>query len=367
MNWRKALLAVLAAVFLVAVMAYFSGAFHEKATLQGAARVELAGERIKLASRAVEVSEPVPGTVSATDETVVGSRILASITRMHVRSGDRVERGDLLVEFDDSSQRSVLAQRQQAEASSAAAFDEATLVKNRAVQLFESGNLSRADYDRAVTSHRVMEADLERSRRAVAEAEAQLDYTRIVAPMSGTIVERYAEAGDTTVPGQALLRLFNPGRLRVEALLRESLISRVKQGQQIEALIGATDVRVPAVVEEIVPSADPGSRTFQIKALLPQQADLYPGMFARLEIPLGTEQKLMIPEAALIRSGQLTFVYVEGASGPERRIVRTGHATEGAGSAAEIEVISGLTEGMTIVVPTETIVVPTEPVAAPVT
>jgi RND family efflux transporter MFP subunit len=346
MNWRSWLLAAATTAFLIIVMAYFSGAFHEQVRAPELAPLAVAGERITVEAVRVPVFEPVPGTVNATDETLVGSRILATITRMHVRAGDRVEKGDLLVEFDDSAQKSVLAQRQQAEASSAAAFEEATLVRDRAVKLFESGNLSRADYDRALTSHRVQEAELERARRAVAEAQAQLDYTRIVAPMSGTVVDRYAEAGDTAVPGQALLRLFNPGRLRVEALLRESLISYVKQGQEIEARIGALDIGVPAVVEEIVPSADPGSRTFLIKALLPQQADLYPGMFARLEIPLGSRERMLVPEEALVRSGQLTFVYVEGENGAERRNVRVGPA-EG----ANVEVISGLRSGDTVIVP----------------
>jgi len=350
MNTRKTLRVGLVGGLLflavVGVMAYFSGAFHQKVVSGGHEGLVLSGERIEVVSREVELMEPIPGTVNATDETLVGSRILASITRMHVRSGDRIERGDLLVEFDDSSQRSVLAQREQAEVSIAATMEEALLVRDRSVKLFENGNLSRADYDRAVTGLRVREADLEQARRAVAEAQAQLDYTRIVAPMSGTVVDRYAEAGDTAVPGQALLRLFNPGRLRVEAPLREALISRVTQGQQIDALIGALDLRVEAVVEEIVPSADPGSRTFQIKALLPKQADLYPGMFARLEIPVATGQRLLIPEQALVRSGQLTFVYVEGLSGPERRSVRTAPPMGG-----EVEIISGLTSGDTIILP----------------
>lgn len=347
MSWRSWLLAAATTAFLGIVMAYFSGAFHDDARSADRAEEAVDGEQMPITAEERQVFEPVPGTVSATDETLVGSRILATITRMHVRAGDRVEQGDLLVEFDDSAQRSVLAQRQQAEASSAAALEEARLIRDRAIKLFESGNLSRADYDRALTSHRVAEAEHERSRRAVAEAQAQLDYTRIVSPMSGTVVDRYAEAGDTAVPGQALLRLFNPGRLRVEALLRESLISRVQQGQEITARIGALDILVPAVVEEIVPSADPGSRTFLIKALLPKQADLYPGMFARLDIPLGTREQLLVPEAALVRSGQLTFVYVVGENGPERRAIRVGPGDR----TGTVEVISGLADGDVIIVP----------------
>ncbi|TNF79043.1 MAG: efflux RND transporter periplasmic adaptor subunit [Gammaproteobacteria bacterium] len=347
MNWRSTVLVLAATGFLVTVMAYFSGLFTENAVNPGGIPAQLEGDRVTLVSEVVEVVEPVPGTVSATDETLVGSRILASITRMHVRSGDRVERGDLLVEFDDSAQRSVLAQRQQAEASQEAAFNEASLARDRAVKLFETGNLSRADYDQSLTAYRVQEAELERARRAVAEAQAQLDYTRITAPISGTVVDRYAEAGDTTTPGQALLRLFNPGRLRIEALLRESLINRVQQGQEINARIGALDLAVTVVVEEIVPTADPGSRSFLIKALLPQQADLYPGMFARLEIPVGERERLAVPEAAVVRTGQLTFVYVEGEDGSaRRRAVRIGTTDE-----ERVEVVSGLRAGETVIVP----------------
>jgi membrane fusion protein (multidrug efflux system) len=159
------------------------------------------------------------------------------------------------------------------------------------------------------------------------------------------VVDRYVEAGDTVVPGQSLLRLFNPGRLRVIALLRESLIGRVRPGQVIGAHIDALDLGLDAVVEDIVPSADPGSRTFQIKALLPASADLYPGMFARLEIPLGSE-RLLVPRAAVVHSGQLTFVYVEGATGPERRSVRVGTA-----HGNDVEIVAGLRGGMTVVVP----------------
>lgn len=347
MNWRNGLLVVAATAFLVTVMAYFSGAFTENAGVGETSPAVLEGERLRLVTEEVQLTEPVPGTVGATDETLVGSRLLASITRMHVRSGDRVERGDLLVEFDDSAQRSVLAQRQQAEASLVAAYDEATLARVRAVKLFDSGNLSRADYDRALTAHRVQEAELERARRAVAEAQAQLDYTTITAPISGTVVDRYVEAGDTTTPGQALLRLFNPGRLRVEALLRESLIGSVHQGQEIVARIGALDLAVPVVVEEIVPTADPGSRSFLIKAVLPPQADLYPGMFARLEIPTGSRQGILIPEAALIRAGQLTFVYVAvDERRVQRRTVRVGTQHGG-----RVEAVSGLRADEVIVVP----------------
>jgi len=346
MNWRSLLVSAIGVIGLVLVMVYFSGGFHPKVGPQETVPLVVSGERIVIEPVEVGTTEPVPGTISATDETVVGSRILATITRIHVRAGDRVEQGTLLVEFDDSSQRSVLEQREQAAASARAAFDNATLNRDRAQQLIERGSVSRAEYDRAMTTYLVASAELERARRAVAEAAAQLSYTRIAAPMSGTIVDRYAEPGDTAVPGQSLLRLFNPGRLRVEAVLRESLIGQVAQGQEIGAHVDAVDVEVVAVVEEIVPSADPGSRTFLVKALLPPRENVYPGMFARLLVPTGTEARIEVPKAAVQSTGQLDFVYVDNDGTIERRVVRLG-----AEHADRVEIISGIGAGIVVVVP----------------
>ncbi|MCB1682874.1 MAG: efflux RND transporter periplasmic adaptor subunit [Pseudomonadales bacterium] len=346
MKWRSLALAVVAVGGLVLLMGYFAGWYHDKVSSKDPAGLSVAGARLTITPEQVESVEPIPGTISATDETLVGSRILATITAIRVRAGDKVAPGDVLVEFDDKSQKSVLEQRQQVAASAQASFEDATLNRDRALQLVESGNLSRADYDRAMTAYRVAAAQLEGARRAVAEAQAQLGYTRVVAPMGGTVVDRYAEPGDMAVPGQSLLRLFNPGRLRVEAVLRESLIAKVVQGQQIRAKVDALSAEVPAVVEEVVPSADPGSRTFLIKALLPSQENLYPGMFARLMIPVGSRSVLRVPRAAVQHSGQLDFLYLAGAEGVQRRFVRLGEP-----DAEWVEVISGIEPGSVIIVP----------------
>ncbi|MCX7064242.1 MAG: efflux RND transporter periplasmic adaptor subunit, partial [Proteobacteria bacterium] len=122
---------------------------------------------------------------------------------------------------------------------------------------------------------------------------------------------------------------------------------QVGTGDRVTARVDALDVAVTATVEEIVPAADPGSRTFTLKALLPQVDGLFPGMFARLMIPLGTEVQLRIPAAAVQRAGQLDFVYVRTAIGDERRFVRIGKVE----SDATVIVRSGLANGESVVIP----------------
>ena len=100
-------------------------------------------------------------------------------------------------------------------------------------------------------------------------------------------------------------------------------------------------------VEEIVPAADPGSRTFMLKALLPSLDGLFPGMFARLEIPMDPVIRVRIPMEAVTEAGQLTFVTVRGAARDERRLVRIGQRDD----SGRVAVESGLSAGEVIVVP----------------
>jgi RND family efflux transporter MFP subunit len=345
---RKLSLILLAMVALGLLLAYFAGVFHAKVDESVATEpVRRSGNAVVVLARPELVTESVPGTVEATDATLIGSRIIASVIRVNVRAGARVTQGDLLVELDDQALQAVLEQRRQETTGAKASLEETRLARERANSLIGSGNISQAALDKATADFRIAHANAERAGRAVAEAEAALGYSKIHAPMTGTIVERFIEPGDTATPGRTLLRLYNPGRLRVEATLRESLVRQVGTGDRVTARVDALDVAVTATVEEIVPAADPGSRTFTLKALLPQVDGLFPGMFARLMIPLGTEVQLRIPAAAVQRAGQLDFVYVRTAIGDERRFVRIGKVE----SDATVIVRSGLANGESVVIP----------------
>lgn len=347
-NALRLRLGIIAILVLGVMLAYFAGVFHTKVKSSGATEPERRpGEALIVRAQPEAVTESVPGTVQATDATLIGSRIIASVVRVNVRAGARVAQGDLLVELDDQALQAALEQRRQEATGARASLEEARLARDRSNSLIGKGSISQAALDKANADYRVAAANAERAERAVAEAEAAFGYSKIRAPMTGTIVERFIEPGDTATPGRTLLRLYNPGRLRVEATLRESLVRQVGTGDTLTARIDALDVAVPATVEEIVPAADPVSRTFTLKALLPQVDGLFPGMFARLMIPLGTEERIRIPANAVEHAGQLEFVYVRTTSGDERRFVRIG----GLESDGTVVVRSGLAGGESVVVP----------------
>jgi len=180
-----------------------------------------------------------------------------------------------------------------------------------------------------------------RLKRHEDEARTALSYSKLASPISGRIVERYADPGDTARQGVPVLRLYDPATLRLEANVRESVASELKENQNLTVEIDAVKESFDGVVDEIVPSADPGSRTFIVKVRLTVGAGLYPGMFGRLRIPIGQVKRIYIPVAAVTHVGQLDFVIVKTQQGAVRRYVRLAQG----GPDERCEVVSGLKPG----------------------
>jgi HlyD family secretion protein len=126
--------------------------------------------------------------------------------------------------------------------------------------------------------------------------------------------------------------------LRLEAYVREGLITRVTSKTALEVNIDTLTIWVPATVEEIVPYADPKSRTFLVKVAMPPIEGLYPGMFGKLRIPVGRRRIVTVPASAVRRVGQLELVTGQQTDdGWQTRHVKTGARIGDA-----VEILSGL-------------------------
>ncbi len=340
--------AIAGLALLAAVMLYLAGTFSPTIEPEplAVAPAAVEGQVTTVEAVNVPVSERAPGSVRAKREAVLSPRITASIVAVNVRAGDRVERGEALIELDRRDLESRLQQRRERVSGAKARVDEARRRFERIKTLFERGVVPRAELDQAEAELRATEAELARAREAVDEASTALSYATIRAPMDGQVIDRLAEPGDTARPGMALVRLYDPATLRLDSNVRESLATRLERGDSLQARIDALELEVEVTVDEIVPSAEAGSRTVLVRASLPLREDLFPGMFGRLIIPTGTERRVYIPERAVERVGQLEFVTVVTEQGPQRRYVRTGGSSQEHG----VEVLSGLEPGERLVV-----------------
>lgn len=340
----------LALAGLALVLAWMAGTFAAKIE-PGEVAVgftEVGPDRtlITLEPSEVAVVEEAAGTVQAERKTVVSSRILAAIAAVLVRAGDAVEEGQDVIVLDDRELRSRADEAARAVQAAAATRARAASDLERARQLLARGVISQSELEQIETAFKVADAERQRAEAAASAADVGVSYSRIVSPVTGRVVDRFAEPGDTAVPGQPLLSIYDPTALRIEVPVRESLVARLHVGDALAVRAGGGEDTLRGVIDEIVPQAEAGSRTFLVKVGLPRHAGLYTGMFGRVLIPAGTRQRLLVPAAAIRQVGQLTFAEAVVGGRVERRLVTLGPpAGDG-----RIEVLSGLAAGETVAV-----------------
>jgi RND family efflux transporter MFP subunit len=276
-------------------------------------------------------SEEVVGTVRAKLRSVIEAKISGRIEQMRVVPGQPVKAGELLAVVDAREVQArydqAVALRQQAEAD-----------LKRLTSLLEQKILSPAEFDTAQARARVAIA-------TVTEAEAMLSYANVTAPFAGVITRKHADVGDLATPGKPLLEMEDSTALRLEADVPEAVVGRLKLGDQLPVRISALAQEREGVVSEIAPAADPNSRTFLVKLDLPSAPGLRAGQFGRVAMPVGETAALRVPASAVVQRGQveLVFVLVDGRA--QLRIVKTGKRL-----GAEVELVSGVTAGESIVV-----------------
>ena len=341
---------VLALVLLGSVMAYLAGFFEEKIPIDFSGILPSAdrGQVVAVEVTSEPLIEQAPGTLRAKVETIISPLITATISSIRVWSGDDVRAGDLLATLDSRELKARVDQVHQAVVAARAKLrqTEKDLARVKRIQKADPGAVSKAEHDRMQTALNTARAELLRLRRQKDQVETELSYSKLTAPITGRIVERLADPGDTARKGEPLLRMYDPATLRLEASVRESVASTLAKGQQLAAEVDALKKKYPVVVDEIVPSADPGSRAFLVKLSLAGGSGLFPGMFGRLMIPIGKVERIYIPLSAVTHVGQLDFVIVKTEQGAVRRYVRLGKSRQD----ERVEVISGLAAGEQVLI-----------------
>jgi len=350
MSRRETLRLVGLGAVLLAVLLWLAGAFrHRIGGGERAAEAPPAPAAVATVEAVLEPAlESASGTLVSARHTTVSSKILARIEDVRVRAGMDVSEGQVLLVLDARDLSARLQEARDALTSARAQRALAASERARVERLFAAGVTPRQELDRALSADRVADAEVQRAVQRAADAEVGLSHTEIRSPVAGRVVDRLAEPGDTATPGMPLLRIYDPGALRLDASVRESLAQHLRVGQPLRVQVHALDESFEGTLEEIVPYAEPGARSFIAKIRLPADRRLFAGMFGRVEIPAGEETRLRVPAAAVERIGQLELVRVVGSDGQiERRFVTTGSRDE----RGRVEVLSGLAAGEQVVLP----------------
>lgn len=338
-----------------------------------------AGESVdgktRLAIKPIAITEiyEAMGTIRPLSESNIHSQITAKIIDVLVTAGTKVEQGELLIRLDDREEKSRLEQAKEGISIAEKSVEQALKMDEeltaeftqvdsdyaRSSKLYEKGIKSKKEFDQAKTAYLKVKAQLGQAKQRVSSANASLrqakevveearlfvDYANIRALNSGIITKRDADPGDLATPAKSLLTIQTGSTLRLEAGVRESLIDRVKVGMQLKVRVGSKDTLLTGIVEEIEPYADAKTRSFMVKVGIPVTPGVYPGMFGRILITLGTVDVILLPVEAVTTIGQLNYVnLIDKNNNVIKVFIKTGEVNNN-----KIEVLSGLAEGDIII------------------
>ncbi len=275
-------------------------------------------------------TEAVVGTVQSKFHATLEAKVSGHIEQLPIALGQQVTAGKLVALLGSSDLKARL---DQAEASQ----EQAKRNWDRISALFHQLAATRAEYDDAQTQNRVAEA-------AVAEAKAMLGYAKVVAPFDGVVTRKWADVGDLASPGKPLVDIEDPSQLRVQADVPDVIASYVHQGDRMAVHVDALSEDLTVAVVEISPAADPVTHTFRVKVDLPITPGLMSGQFARLEVPVGESDTLLVPDSAVVQRGQMEILFVVVNGHAQLRLVKTGRQL-----GDQVEILSGLDAGDVVV------------------
>jgi membrane fusion protein, multidrug efflux system len=280
----------------------------------------------------------VAGTARAANVSELSAAVVGNVARVHVAEGDRVRRGEVLIEIDPREAR---AQSAAADAGVAAARADAELAEvtfRRFLALQEHHAASRQELDVARARRDAAAGEAARAAAAAEQARAALAYRVVRAPSDGVVVERFVDPGAQAAPGVPLLRLEDAARGRVDAEVPASW--SVAIGDRVGLDWGSGAGPGEGRVARIQPSLDAVTRSSHVQIELP--ASVRSGTYVRVLLSGPEQRVLVVPSSAVIERGSLTSVYVVGTD----RVARQRLVTLGEGG----EVLSGLEPGERVVI-----------------
>ncbi len=353
---------------------------------ESAVSVSVTVEKVK--AEKVMSGYQVVGTVHAKVGSTLSSKVVGNVIAVHVREGDRVRSGELLVEIDsrEADARVHQAEAGMVEAESAlvevesailaaragvdAAEADARLAKStyqRFQELLKRKSVSLQEFEEVEARHKGAQAQVLRAKEMLAsttakraqvmarisQAEANLenaklyqDYASVLSPINGIVTRKAVDVGQLATPGVSLITVEDSSNYRLEAAVDESQMQYVQLGRPASVRIDALGREFEGKVGEIVPAADSSSRSFTVKIDLPAEPGLRSGLYGRAAFSTYERQVLTVPASALIEKGQLVGVFVVDSERRARfRLVKTGGQL-----GDRVEVLSGLKAGDEVVI-----------------
>jgi len=268
-------------------------------------------QAVAVGARDIVVSANASGTVQPDTTVEVKTRAAGEVLEVKVETGQKVERGSLLLRIDPRQLKNAVAQAQADLDAALAQQTTARAQQERAEELFKEGAITAQDRENVQLSYANARAAVVRARVALENARIQLEDTDVRAPISGTIIEKAVERGSVVASatqnvggGTVLLKMADLDLVQVTSQVDETDIGKVEKGQRTSVTVDAYPNRpFEGTVLKIEPQAvaNQNITTFPVRIRIDNRGGLLrPGMNADVEIHVGERHDVLaVPNAAL--------------------------------------------------------------------
>ncbi len=269
-------------------------------------------EDLRTVSPQAHASGPViTGSVEPERRADLRAEVSAVVLQVLKENGEVVRKGDLLVRLDDTAIRDSLSSAEEAGRAAAQALDQAQRQYARVKTLQAEGMSSQQALDDAEVRRNSAQSDRVAADSRTVAARQQRTRTEVRAPFDGVVSDRKVSAGDTAAIGKELVKVIDPASMRFEGLVSADRMGDIKVGQQVMFRVNGFD-RTDFVgkVRHVDASAD--STTRQVAVIVdfaPGTAPKIAGLYAEGRIAAGESQALLLPEGAVVKEGDRTYVW----------------------------------------------------------
>lgn len=262
------------------------------------------------------------GKIEAENSANVSTRMMGYVTKVNVKVGQKVSAGQLLVSINNADLQAKKAQVDASILQATAAYNNAKKDFDRFTALFNQQSASQKELDDMTSRYEMAKAGLEGAKQMRNEVMAQFSYSNITTPFSGEVTNTFVKEGDMANPGMPLVSIEGTGHLQVTAMVSESDITSIKNGMTVSVLVKSTNQKLSGKVSEVSGSAKNTGGQYLVKVNLNNTTNkVLSGMFVNVQFPIANKNqvdttiqsdKVLVPESALVRQGQLTGIYTIG-------------------------------------------------------
>lgn len=272
------------------------------------------------------------GRVDAEENVAVTAKMPGTLTRVLVKNGDQVKKGQLLAQVDDGVMLKSLAELE-------SQLKTAEDIYNRQKGLWEQKIGTEVQFIQAKSQKESLE-------NAIATMKENWGQTKIYAPISGTVDMVILKVGQAISPGMPLCNIINLSQLKVVGNVTEAYAAKVRKGDQVTVFFPDLKREISTRVTYVSKTIDPNTRTFAVECALPSSPDYRANMVAVMKIiDYQNPSAIVVPVNLIQTAEDGDFVMVAEKNGEKQATAKKAAVKQGSNYNGMVEIASGLKKG----------------------